>query len=65
MEKLLDVGTIAIVPVVGEFTIPTTWRCAVLDESRNMDTVYQFLDKTFIRVKASPYSLYIKVYIRI
>ncbi|OQE24057.1 hypothetical protein PENFLA_c010G08294 [Penicillium flavigenum] len=39
IELLFDQGTIAIVPMRGPMKSPTEWRCVVLDESKNDDTI--------------------------
>ncbi|OJJ43919.1 hypothetical protein ASPZODRAFT_145056 [Penicilliopsis zonata CBS 506.65] len=51
IQLLLDQGVIAVVPVPGEITIPTTWRCVVLDESKYENIVYQKETGDLIRVK--------------
>ena len=53
MEKLLDQGVIAIVPVLREITTPTSWRCVVLDDSKNGDTVLAWPGTECTRVKVS------------
>ncbi|KAJ6110548.1 hypothetical protein N7486_002783 [Penicillium sp. IBT 16267x] len=40
VESLLDKGEIAIVPMPGKMTSPTTWKCVVLNESLNQDIVW-------------------------
>lgn len=46
IEGILDQGTIAVVPIPGALTAPTTWRCVVLDESKNKDIVYRNVNLT-------------------
>ncbi|KAI2785666.1 hypothetical protein POX_h09424 [Penicillium oxalicum] len=62
IERHLDQGTIVIVPAPGDFTVPTKWRCLVLDRSKGMDIIclrtdVKDMDRTsgrgdqFVRVK--------------
>ncbi len=53
VEVLLDQGVIAVVPGPGEMTTPTTWRCVVLDESKNENIVHKRESGELIRVKVS------------
>ena len=64
IERHLDQGTIVIVPAPGDFTVPTKWRCLVLDRSKGMDIIclrtdVKDMDRTsgrgdqFVRVKVS------------
>ncbi|KAJ5475290.1 hypothetical protein N7539_008356 [Penicillium diatomitis] len=39
IERHLDQGTLVIVPAPGDFTVPTTWRCLVLDRSKDKDII--------------------------
>ncbi|KAF7714342.1 Uncharacterized protein PECH_003048 [Penicillium ucsense] len=39
IERHLDQGNLVIVPAPGDFTVPTTWRCLVLDRSKDKDIV--------------------------
>lgn len=53
VEGLLDQGTFAIVPMPRALTAPTTWRCVVLDKSKDKHLVYQQVTEPSIRVKVS------------
>ncbi|KUM56717.1 hypothetical protein ACN42_g10485 [Penicillium freii] len=51
IESLLDQGVIAVIPIPGSITEPTTWRCVVLDESKNENFVYKRESGEIIKVK--------------
>ncbi|KAJ5578387.1 uncharacterized protein N7459_007351 [Penicillium hispanicum] len=51
VEVLLDKGVIAVVPIPGKMTAPTTWRCVVLDESKGKDMVYNHGNGIYTRVE--------------
>lgn len=51
IESLLDQGVIAVVPIPGSITDPTTWRSVVLDESKNENFVYKRESGEIIKVK--------------
>lgn len=59
-ESLLDKKVIAVIPSPGKMTVLTTWRCAVLDESKDKDVVYARGNGLITRVMVnSPYRLII------
>lgn len=41
LEQRLDQGIIAIVPLAGEISAPTRWKCVVLDDTKRDDIIYQ------------------------
>ncbi|KAJ5920094.1 hypothetical protein N7516_010952 [Penicillium verrucosum] len=51
IESLLDQGVIAVIPIPDSITEPTTWRCVVLDESKNENFVYKRESGEIIKVK--------------
>lgn len=51
IESLLNQGVIAIIPIPGSMTEPTTWRCVVLDESKNENFVNTRDSGEVIKVK--------------
>ncbi|KAJ5826722.1 hypothetical protein N7447_003485 [Penicillium robsamsonii] len=51
IESLLDQGVIAVIPIPGSITEPTTWRCVVLDESKNENFIFQATSGEIIKVK--------------
>ncbi|KAJ5898882.1 hypothetical protein N7495_003626 [Penicillium taxi] len=58
VEGLLDSGDIAVIPIPGKMTTPTTWKCVVLDQSvkKLNNIVYTYVSepeniKRHIRVK--------------
>ncbi|KAJ5793509.1 hypothetical protein N7457_000108 [Penicillium paradoxum] len=51
IESLLDQGIIAVIPIPSAITEPTTWRCVVLDESKNENFVYKRETGEIIKVK--------------
>ncbi|KAJ5939216.1 hypothetical protein N7466_002350, partial [Penicillium verhagenii] len=51
VELLLDQGVIAIVPVPGAMTDPTTWRSVVLNEAHNENFVFRQPSGEITRVK--------------
>lgn len=58
LEQRLDQGIIAIVPLAGEISAPTRWKCVVLDDTKRNDIIYQSYepqgnDPEIIRLRVS------------
>lgn len=51
IASLLDQGVIAVIPIPGAITDPTSWKCVVLDESKNQNFVYRRESGEIIKVK--------------
>lgn len=58
LEQGLDQGIIVIVPLAGGISVPTRWKCVVLDDTKRDDIIYQSYepqgnDPEIIRLRVS------------
>ncbi|OJJ50661.1 hypothetical protein ASPZODRAFT_162606 [Penicilliopsis zonata CBS 506.65] len=49
IEDALDSGAIVIMPIPGETTVPTRWKCILIDETRKKNIVWRRPDGTVIK----------------